>query len=351
MNNVEQICDQWRARLSGRQKTGRGLTRLGCRHRFEKSGKHWHLILLDEKGVAKRAVIQAPRNRFQKLTSRMKTCLQSFKGAFRTIEFVGVLAALFAFSWDFYVDKPQERAILRASFLAQIASMTEDVKTTRNINQTSAMQAIIEIIAASGQSISDLDVSGLKLKNIRLPDTIIEAGNWNQVSFINGSLRNSIIKKATFRESKFSGTDLSGIEINVRPMINFDFHLNITSPLLRRLVHRMERVDWRETDFFSVSLKDARIESTDFRGAVFHATDFEGAEIVGSWMRDTRFVSYPDEDDTDNQGSFVQVDFTGADFSDLSVETMQKMSFRDCLFERALFPEGYELPEGSRAIK
>lgn len=362
-SGLEEILDRWRQRQICTWRLFRTLNINEQAFRYERIGKHKHLILLDDQGGVLKAVIQNPY-KGKSIGKFLSLLGMRFHQSFRTLEFVGVSLALVAFFYDFWIEKPRERAIEAATLTAQLAQL--GISDDEN---TPAKLAILKALIVGKAAIQGMNIQNVVIVNESFDNQRIQGSKFHSVIFRETTFDHAIIMESSFAKSSFQNTSFTNVHIegNEYPFNEALQHALKTlddyqvtddeyqyAQLASKLFKDRRGVDFSKTYFRRVTFKDARITDVDFSGATFFASDFAGAKIERANFNSVVFLEDYDADNpvpsTEN-ADFVNVDFRGADFSGLRGDKLGNFNFIRCLFDqKTRFPKGYQLPSNSGAV-
>jgi uncharacterized protein YjbI with pentapeptide repeats len=273
--------------------------------------------------------------------------VRPFYPTIKVLEVLGIIAALIAFTYDFMVEKPRDRAVANASMYAQIASLDPKMPTYRP-----AMQAMINTLLAESIDIDGLDIPAIDITNVNLDKIEVRHSHLDQVKF----------SRVDIDGGRFVGVTGSMVLFGQTEFRNFSF-LSVKGGWLKFVPLKQLRNGDRST--FDRMLKVTRMPDfvhTGFFGSTFREVVFEGVSFFESELRGAEF-----QQTSMKQVVLVKTTFLGSrdrnwdlliensylsevSFSELTSKQMKQIRFVDCIFEAVKFPEGYELPEGAGVV-
>lgn len=297
--------------------------------------------------------------------------LKPFYPTIKALEVLGVIAALIAFSYDFIVEKPRDRAIANATMYAQMAALDVNEVTDRQAIKAIALNLIQEGIPLEGVEIPhlsfyDRDLEKPTLLRSHLPAVKLERVDVHSLNSKMTTFDGGEFRLVNFIEGQAIGTEgvhffLSAFyvypEVRVEKLGSFE-ERRINPPFdkersFQRALKTLRKVikggvaggnfvasEFTSFNFFSVDLTEAEFEGSTFRKSVIGHSILDRTKFIGK-----RYPSPGDWDLTITDSLLIN-----ADFSALQMEEMRQISFKHCFFENVKFPEGYTLPEGAGVV-
>tara|TARA_R110001583_G_scaffold165766_2_gene318505 strand:- start:9146 stop:10012 length:867 start_codon:yes stop_codon:yes gene_type:complete len=255
----------------------------------------------------------------------------------KVLEVLGVIVALVAFSIDFYLVKPRDRAIANASMYAQIASLD-----TEKPNSKPAMRAILKILIESGETIQGGSFPGVDFYQDDLDAVRMDNVNLTHAYFYEGTISDARLHYVNLSYANFNKTQFKDV---------YFFAAAPIGPLtIEDLKDREERTgrspllaNYTSMSFIGNRFEDTKFVSADFAHTGFLNPIFDNTVIYTSFFEKTRFSrnfrgGMGDFDLEIHNSIFLDVDFTGVSLAD-----MRQIQFKDCIFKNVKFPDGYQL--------
>ncbi len=281
----------------------------------------------------------------------------SFSGRFKAImwivwgmEVLGLVGALLFYVYDFWVEKPRDRAIANATMYAQIAALDPT-----DPNDHSAMQAILRAFIDGQVPINDLIFADMAFTSDHFENVEINRSHFNDFIFSRGALvdvradepdfSGSVFLDHEMRDALFMGSPIGQLTLR---NIYGEVHERLAGRLTR--FEQMDKAGFRNVRFDWPIWSNVRFLTADFTDTTFEGPSFSETVFYSSFFDRTIFLP-----DGPRVASRWDVEFENSwlrdvDFSALTLEEIAAITFDNCIFENTTFPEGYELTKRAGVV-
>ena len=201
----------------------------------------------------------------------------------RGVEFIGVVAAIFVFLWDFTIERPIDRAVRKATLFAQMAQThaLEGSAGLRALRPT-ILALVEEEIPIEGQILTGVDLSKANLWKAQFPWSDLEGANFRFANLTGANLSRVNLKRASLRGAELSGADLTRANLTVADLTRAD----LTNANLRGA--NLSGATLSGANLRRANLEDADLTRADLSGAGLSGAILWGADLTNADLTDAK---------------------------------------------------------------